>query len=164
LSTPESSVNGSPSTCVLAAAVAFWLVVAIGSRVSKAWTQSATAAIPHCIRSSVVSVDAWDLWNILFVDVVVLLNVSFMDAVNDSIMCIIALNCLPVTKASSSSAGSWCGGCFLGVMVSGIGKHSNRWLALARRKQRLVVSHSLSSVLSRSYECSTYAAGGNQWS
>jgi murein endopeptidase len=53
-------------------------------------------------------------------DVVVLSNVSFMDAVNDSIMCIVSLNCLPVTKASSSSYGSYCGGCFLGGMVSGI--------------------------------------------
>jgi hypothetical protein len=53
-------------------------------------------------------------------DVVVLLNVSFMDAVNDSIMCIISLNCLPVTKLSSSSSGSCYGGCFLGDMVSGI--------------------------------------------
>jgi hypothetical protein len=47
-------------------------------------------------------------------------NVSFMDAVNDSIMCIISLNCLLVTRASSSSSGSCCGGCFLGGMVSGI--------------------------------------------
>jgi hypothetical protein len=66
------------------------------------------------------SVDAWDLWNISFVDVVVLLNVSFMYMVNDSIMCIISLNCLEVTKASSYSSGSCCGGCFLGGMVSGI--------------------------------------------
>jgi hypothetical protein len=43
-----------------------------------------------------------------------------MDAVNDSIMCIISLNCLPVTKASSSSFGSCYGGCFLGGMISGI--------------------------------------------
>jgi hypothetical protein len=67
-----------------------------------------------------VSVDAWDLWNISFMDIVVLLNVLFMDVVNDSIMCIISLNCLEVTKASSSSSGSHCGGCFLGGMVSGI--------------------------------------------
>jgi hypothetical protein len=67
-----------------------------------------------------VSVDAWDLWNISFMDVVVLLNVSFMDAVNDSIMCIISLNYLEVTKASSSSSGSCYGGYFLGGMVSGI--------------------------------------------
>jgi hypothetical protein len=40
--------------------------------------------------------------------------------VNDSIMCIISLNCLPVTKASSSSSGSCYGGCLLGAMVSGI--------------------------------------------
>jgi hypothetical protein len=53
-------------------------------------------------------------------DVVVLLNVSFMDTVNDSVMYIISLNCLEVTKASSSSSGSYCGGCFLGGMVSGI--------------------------------------------
>jgi hypothetical protein len=53
-------------------------------------------------------------------DIVVLLKVSFMDAVNDSIMCIISLNCLEVTKASSSSSGSCYGGCFLGGMVSGI--------------------------------------------
>jgi hypothetical protein len=53
-------------------------------------------------------------------DVVVLLNVSFMDAVNDSIMCISSLNSLEVTKASSSSSRSYCGGCFLGGMVSGI--------------------------------------------
>jgi hypothetical protein len=65
-------------------------------------------------------VDAWDLCNISFMDVVVLLNVSFMDAINDSIMCIISLNCLPVTKASSSSFGSCCGGYLLGGMVSGI--------------------------------------------
>jgi hypothetical protein len=51
-------------------------------------------------------VDAWDLWNISFIDIVVLSNVSFMDVVNDSIMCIISLN--------------YCGGCFLGGMVSGI--------------------------------------------
>jgi hypothetical protein len=53
-------------------------------------------------------------------DVVVLLNISFMEAVNDSIMCIISLNCLEVTNASSSSSGSYCGGCLLGGMVSGI--------------------------------------------
>jgi hypothetical protein len=53
-------------------------------------------------------------------DIVVLSNVSFMDVVNDSIMCIICLNCLPVTKASSSYSRSCCGGCFLGGMVSGI--------------------------------------------
>jgi hypothetical protein len=163
LSTPGSSANESPSTCVPAAA-AFGSVAAIGSRVSKAWTQSAIAAIPCCIRSSVVSVDAWDLWNISFKDVVVLLNISFMDVVNDSIMCIISLNCLSVTKASSSSSESYCGGCFLGGMVSGIEKCSNRWLVLARRNQRLVVSHTLSSVLPRSYECSTYATSGNRWS
>jgi hypothetical protein len=87
--------------------------------------------------------DVWDLWNISFMDVVVLLNVSFMDVVNDSIKCIISLNCLPATKASSSSSRSCCGGCFLGGMVSGIEKCSSRWLALARRNQRLVVSHSL---------------------
>jgi hypothetical protein len=162
LSTPGSSVNGSPSTCVSAAAT-FGLVAAIGSRVSKALTQSAIATIPHCIRSSVVSVDAWNLWNVLFMDMVVLLNVSFMDAVNDSIMCIISLNCLSVTKTSSSSSGSCCGGCFLRGMISGIEKCSSRWLALARRNQRLVVSHTLSSVLPRSYECSTYAVGGNRW-
>jgi hypothetical protein len=97
-------------------------------------------------------------------DVVILSNVSIMDAVNDSIMCIISLNCLPVTKASSSSSGSYCGGYFLGGMVSGIEKHSNRWPALARRNQKLVVSHTLSSVLPHSYEYSTYAAGGNRWS
>jgi hypothetical protein len=85
-------------------------------------------------------------------DVVVLLNVSFMDVVNDSIMCIISLNCLPVTKTSSSSFGSCCGGCFLGGMVSGIEKHSSKWLALARRNQRMVVSHTLSSVLPLSYD------------
>jgi hypothetical protein len=66
-------------------------------------------------------------------DVVVLSNVSFMDAVNDSFMCIISWNYLPVTKTSSSSSGSYCGGCFLGGMVSGIEKCSSRWLALARR-------------------------------
>jgi hypothetical protein len=60
------------------------------------------------------------LRNISFMDVVVLFNVSFMDAVNDSIMCIISLNYLEVTKASSSSSGSSCSGCFLGGMVSGI--------------------------------------------
>jgi hypothetical protein len=43
-------------------------------------------------------------------------------------------------------------------------KHSSSWLALARRNQRLVGSHTLSSVLPCSYECSTYAAGGNRWS
>jgi hypothetical protein len=112
-------VNGSPSSCVSVAA-AFGSVAIIGSRVSKAWTRSAIATIPHCIHSSVVSVDAWDVWNISFTDVVVLSNVSFMDAVNDSIMCIISLNCLLVTKAPSSSSGSCYGGCFLGGMISGI--------------------------------------------
>jgi hypothetical protein len=34
-----------------------------------------------------------------------LLNVSFIDTVNDSIMCIISWNCLELTKASSSSSG-----------------------------------------------------------
>jgi hypothetical protein len=125
LSSPGSSANGSSSTCVSAIA-AFGLVAAIGSQVSKAWTRSAIAAIPCCIRSSVVSVDAWDLWNISFMDVVVLSNVSFMDAVNDSIMCIMSLNCLPITKASSSSSGSCYSGCFLGGMVSGIEKCSSR--------------------------------------
>jgi hypothetical protein len=155
-------VNRSPSTCVSAAA-AFGSITAIDSQVSKAWTRSAIATIPRCIRSSVVSVDAWDLWNISFMDVVVLFNASFMDAVNDSIMCIISLNCLPVTKASSSSPRSYYGCCFLGGIVSRIEKHSSRWLALARRNQRLVVSHTLSSILLRSYEYSTYATYGNRW-
>jgi hypothetical protein len=119
LSIPGSSAYGSSLTCVLATA-AFGPVAVIGSLVSKAWTRSAIAAIPHYICSSVVSVDAWDLWNISFMDVVVLLNISFMDAVNDSIMSIISWNCLEVTKVSSSSSGSCCGGCFLGGMVSGI--------------------------------------------
>jgi hypothetical protein len=148
--------------CVICCSI--WVSCHNCSRVSKAWTQSAIAAIPRCIRSSIVSVDAWDLWNISFMDVAVLSKVSFMDAVNDSIMCIISLNYSPVTKASSSSSGSCCGGCFLGGMVSGIEKHSSRWLALARRNQRLVVSHTLSSVLPCSNECSTYAASGNWWS
>jgi hypothetical protein len=104
----------------VSAAAACGSVAAIGSRVSKAWPQLTIAAVPRCIRSSVVSVDAWDLWNISFMDVVVLLNVSFMDAVNDSIMCISSLNCLKVNKASSSSSESCCGGCLLGGMVSGI--------------------------------------------
>jgi hypothetical protein len=33
---------------------------------------------------------------------------------------------LPVTKSSSSSSGSYYGGCFLGGMVSVIEKHSSR--------------------------------------
>jgi hypothetical protein len=63
-----------------------------------------------------------NLCNISFMGIVVLLNVSFMDTVNDSIMCIISLNCLSVTKSSSSSSRSCCGGYFLGGMVSGIEK------------------------------------------
>jgi hypothetical protein len=50
-----------------------------------------------------------------------LLNVSFMDVVvllNMTIMCIISLNYLEVTKTSSSSSVSYNGGCFLGGMVS----------------------------------------------
>jgi hypothetical protein len=47
----------------LSAAAAFGSVAAIDSRVSKAWTRSDITIIPYCIRSSVVSVDAWDLWN-----------------------------------------------------------------------------------------------------
>jgi hypothetical protein len=117
----------------VSAAAAFGSVAVIGSQISKVWTQSVIAAISHYIRSSIVSFDAWDLWNISFMDVVVLSEVSFMDAVNDSIMYNISLNCLPVTKASSSSFESYCGGCFLGGMVSGIEKHSNIWLVLARR-------------------------------
>jgi hypothetical protein len=124
------------ATC-FSAAVAFGSVVAIGSRVSKAWTRSAIAAIPCCILSSVVSVDAWDLCNISFMDIVVLLNVSFMDAVNDSIMCIISLNCLPVTKSSSCSSGSCYGGCFLGGMVSGIEKRSSRWLGVSKEEPKV---------------------------
>jgi hypothetical protein len=57
LSTPGSSVNGSPSASV-SAATAFGSVATIGSQVSKAWTRSDIAAIPRCLRSSVVSVDA----------------------------------------------------------------------------------------------------------
>jgi hypothetical protein len=136
LSTPGSSVNGSPSACG-SAAVAFGSVAAIGSRVSNAWTQSAIAAIARCIYSSIVSVDAWDLCNISFMDVVVLLNVSFMDAVNDPIMCIISLNCLPVTKSSSSSSGSCYGGCFLGGMVSRIEKRSSRWLGVSKEEPKV---------------------------
>jgi hypothetical protein len=143
LSTPVSSVNGSPSTFV-SAAVAFGSVAAIGSQVSKAWTRSGIAAIPRCILSSVVSVDAWDLCNISFMDVVVLLNVSFMGAVNDSIMCIISLNCLPVTKSSSSSSGSCYSGCFLGGMVGGIEKHSSRWLGVSKEEPKVGgITHSL---------------------
>jgi hypothetical protein len=143
LSTSGSLVNGSPSACV-SAVVAFGLVVAIGSRVYKAWTRSAIAAIPRCIHSSVVSVDAWDLCNISFMDVVVLLNVSFIDAVNDSIMCIISLNCLPVTKSSSSSFGSCCVGCFLGGMVSGTEKRRSRWLGVSKKEPRVGgITHSL---------------------
>jgi hypothetical protein len=97
-------------------------------------------------------------------DVVVLLNVSFMDAVNDSIMCIISLNCLPVTKSSSSSSGSYCGGCFLGGMVSGIEKRSRKWLGVSKEEPKVGGIRTLSSVLPRSYECYTYAAGGNRWS
>jgi hypothetical protein len=108
------------ATAAFGSAATFKSVAAIGSRVSKAWTQSAIATIPCCTHSSVVSVDAWDLWNISFIDVVVLLNVSFMDTVNDSVMSIISWNCLEVTMASSSSSGSCCGGYFLGGMVSGI--------------------------------------------
>jgi hypothetical protein len=70
-------------------------------------------------------------------DVVVLLNISFMDAVNDSIMCIISLNCLPVTKSSSSSSGSYCGGCFLEGMVSGIEKRSSRWLDVSKEEPKV---------------------------
>jgi hypothetical protein len=125
-------------------AVAFGSVAAIGSRDSKAWTRPAIAAIPRCIRSSVVSVDAWNLCNISFMDVVVLLNVSFMDAVNDSIMCIISLNCLSITKLSSSSSGSYCGGCFLGGMVSGIEKRSSRWLGVSKEEPNIGgITHSL---------------------
>jgi hypothetical protein len=92
----------------------------------------------------VVSVDAWDLCTISFMDVVVLLNVSFMDAVNDSIMSIISLNCLQVTKSSSSSSGSYCGGCFLGGMVSGIEKCSNRWLGISKEEPKVGgITHSL---------------------
>jgi hypothetical protein len=143
LSTPGSSANGSLSACV-SAAVAFGSVAAIGSRVSKAWSQSAIAAIARCICSSVVLVDAWDLCNISFMYVVVLLNVSFMDAVNDSIMCIISLNCLQVTKSSYSSSGSCCGGCFLGGMVSGIEKRSSRWLGISKEEPKVGgITHSL---------------------
>jgi hypothetical protein len=66
-----------------------------------------------------------------------LLNVSFMDAVNDSIMCIISMNCLPVTKLSSSSSGSYYGGCFIGGMVSGIEKHSSRWLGVSKEEPKV---------------------------
>jgi hypothetical protein len=143
LSTLGSSVNGSPSTCV-SAAVAFGLVAVIGSQVSKAWTRSAIATIPHCIHSSVVLVDAWDLCNISFMDVVALLNVSFTDVVNDSIVCIISLNCLSVTKSSSSSSGSYCGGCFLGGMVSGIEKRSIRSLGVSKEEPKVGgITHSL---------------------
>jgi hypothetical protein len=100
-------------------------------------SRSAIAAIPHCICSSVVSVDASDLCNISFMDVVVLLNVSFMDVVNDSIMCIISLNYLPVTKSSSSSSGSCCGSCFLGGMVSGLEKRSSRWLGVSKEELKV---------------------------
>jgi hypothetical protein len=111
---------------------------------SKAWTRSAIAAIPQCIRSSAVSVDPWDLCNISFMDVVVYLNVSFMDAVNDSIMCIISLNCLPVTKSSSSSSGPCCGCCFLGDMVSGIEKCSSRWIGVSKEEPQVGgITHSL---------------------
>jgi hypothetical protein len=89
-------------------------------------------------------VDAWDLCNISFMDVVVLLNVSFMDAFNDSIMCIISLNCLPVTKSSSSFSGSCCGGCFPGGMVSGIEKCSSRWLGVSKEEPKVGgITHSL---------------------
>jgi hypothetical protein len=143
LSTSESSANGSPSACV-SAVVAFGSVAAIGSKVSNAWTRSPIAAIPRCIRSCVVSVDAWDLCNISFVDVVVLLNVSFRDAINDSIMSIISLNCLPVTKSSSTSSGSCCGGCFLGGMVSGIEKCSSGWLGVSKEEPTVGgITHSL---------------------
>jgi hypothetical protein len=39
---------------------------------------------------------------------------------NVSFMCIISLNCLEVTKTSSSSSVSYGCGCFLGCMDSGI--------------------------------------------
>jgi hypothetical protein len=61
-------------------------------------------------------------------DVVDFWNVSFMDTVNDSIMRIISLNSLPVTKASSSSYGSCCGGCFLGGMCNTLIFEKNRIL------------------------------------
>jgi hypothetical protein len=97
----------------VSSAVAFGLVAAISSQISKAWTRSAIAAIHGMGHNEsrvgvvvLLNMDAWDLCNISFMDVVVLLNVSFMDAVNDSIMCIISLNCLSVTKLLSSSSGS----------------------------------------------------------
>jgi hypothetical protein len=77
-------------------------------------------------------------------DVVVLLNISFMDAVNDSIMCIISSNCLPITKSKSSSSGSCCGGYFLGGMVSGIEKYSSRWLGVSKEEPKVGgITHSL---------------------
>jgi hypothetical protein len=77
-------------------------------------------------------------------DIVVLLNISFIDAVNDSIMCIISLNCLPVTKSSSSSSGSCCGGCFLGGMVSGVETRSSRWLGVSKEEPKVGgITHSL---------------------
>jgi tRNA(Phe) wybutosine-synthesizing methylase Tyw3 len=89
-------------------------------------------------------VDAWDLCNISFKDVVVLLNDSFMDTVNDSIMCIISLNCLPVTKSSSSSSRSCCGRCFLASMVSGIEKRSSRCLGVSKEEPKVGgITHSL---------------------
>jgi hypothetical protein len=92
----------------------------------------------------VVLVDAWDLCNISFMDIVVLLNISFMDAVNDSIMCIISLNCLSVTKSSSSSSRSYCGGCFLEGMVSGIEKCSSRWLGVSKEEPQVGgITHTL---------------------
>jgi hypothetical protein len=60
------------------------------------------------------------------------------------VSCIISLNCLPVTKSSSSSSGSCCGGCFLGGMVSGIEKHSSRWLGVSKEEPKVGgTTHSL---------------------
>jgi hypothetical protein len=89
-------------------------------------------------------------------DIVVLLNVSFMDAVNDSIMCIISLNCLPVTKSSSSFSGSCCSGCFLGGMVSGIEKRSSRRLGISKEEPKIGgITHSLKRLTPASYPALT---------
>jgi hypothetical protein len=49
-------------------------------------------------------------------------------------------------------------------MVSDKIENNTRRLAISKYYEQKVGSHTLSSVLPRSYKCYTYTAGGNWWS
>jgi hypothetical protein len=116
--------------------------------VSKVSTRSVIPAMEHFTRSRVVSVDCWFFIN------------SSMIAFN------MERSSLELTHSSSSSPASdgRGGGCpYFGGMVNRKQRVTQAGYRLVKKLQEpKVETHTLSSILPCSYECSTYTIGGNQ--